>query len=82
MFVKSVASIFSESKHLLQFRAIPYLLPKFCHHEAIKQSTSNETMDNQCDTHEHKLLKVAVVGMPNVGKSTLVNQLVKRRVRI
>ncbi|XP_069689113.1 GTPase Era, mitochondrial [Periplaneta americana] len=30
--------------------------------------------------HESRLLKIAVIGVPNVGKSTVINQLVGRRV--
>ncbi|KAJ4437053.1 hypothetical protein ANN_17188, partial [Periplaneta americana] len=32
--------------------------------------------------HESRLLKIAVIGVPNVGKSTVINQLVGRRVNL
>ena len=35
--------------------------------------------NEQCET---RLLKVAIIGVPNAGKSTLINQLVGRRVNI
>jgi ribosome biogenesis GTPase A len=34
------------------------------------------------ENHESRLLRIAIIGIPNVGKSTVINQLVGRKVNI
>uniref|UniRef100_A0A8D8S1Z2 GTPase Era, mitochondrial n=1 Tax=Cacopsylla melanoneura TaxID=428564 RepID=A0A8D8S1Z2_9HEMI len=82
MFVRTIQSLCVTNKCLFQYNklVVPYyIVPKFCHHEAIRQSMSDNDVGHP-DSEEEKLLKIAVIGLPNVGKSTLVNQLVKRRI--
>lgn len=79
MYGRTLTSIWFANRFVFQHKSVTCHLPKLCHHEAIRQSL-NESDVNHHDTKEEKLLKVAVIGLPNVGKSTLVNQLVKRRV--
>lgn len=45
----------------------------------IRQETENET--HKIYRNHEKLVRVAVVGVPNAGKSTLINALAEHRVR-
>lgn len=45
----------------------------------IRQETENET--HKIHRNHEKLVRVAVVGVPNAGKSTLINALAEHRVR-
>jgi ribosome biogenesis GTPase A len=36
----------------------------------------------QNENYESRLLKIAIIGVPNAGKSTVINQLVSRKVNI
>ncbi|KAL1456944.1 hypothetical protein WDU94_001628 [Cyamophila willieti] len=82
MFVRTIQSLCVTNKclfHQYNKLVVPYyIIPKYCHHEAIRQPTNDN--NGHPDIEEEKLLKIAVIGLPNVGKSTLVNQLVKRRI--
>lgn len=65
---------------LLCNKAFTSILYKNFHeaHDTIKEHKSVEI--NSLRDHEKKLLKVAIIGIPNAGKSTLVNSLIDRRV--
>ena len=47
--------------------------------ENAKQESSFE--DEFAEREPQKTLKIAVIGLPNSGKSTLINQIIERRVR-
>jgi predicted GTPase len=47
--------------------------------ENAKQESSFE--DDFAEREPQKTLKIAVIGLPNSGKSTLINQIIERRVR-
>jgi putative protein kinase ArgK-like GTPase of G3E family len=42
----------------------------------------SESFVKHNDNYESRLLKIAIIGVPNVGKSTVINQLVGRKVNI
>jgi ribosome biogenesis GTPase A len=41
-----------------------------------------ESSVSQNENYETRLLKIAIIGVPNAGKSTVINQLVGRKVNI
>jgi ribosome biogenesis GTPase A len=41
-----------------------------------------ESSAAQNENYESRLLKIAIIGVPNAGKSTIINQLVGRKVNI
>lgn len=49
------------------------LKPRYCSTKPSRKE-DHETME--------KLVKVAIIGVPNVGKSTFINQIMQHRVRI
>lgn len=55
-------------------------VPSSCNAEEL-MSHSNQNLTSASRENE-KCLKIAMLGAPNVGKSTLVNQLIKRSVII
>ena len=44
--------------------------------------SNSESFVKRNENSESRLLKIAIIGVPNVGKSTVINQLVGRKVNI
>lgn len=52
---------------------------RFCSSVSLNESNQKINLST-LNEPQRRLLKVAIIGVPNVGKSTLINQLVDRRV--